>query len=327
MAGDDGKANILFPPLPSSAPQQNGCSIVSDYFVISKFCATLKTMQKQNLQIDIADGVPDEIATHAVAWIEDIINWLLSQPVPADLSGLQPRFSEIKYVVHRHARNYGLRNKSTGKGWINLGTESDLKFEQRGDFPSFIELVTTPELAFRGNAAYIISQLLTPIGYYKEGFDWERCLSYQLKYLDHLGQSNRTALSLVDQYEKQLAAKQEEHRMKLYWQQYADKRALRQKRQREAWAIHTPAWYTARWPDQPQSDHEAEKSSKQQPQQQVVKHEAPKTVPAPPAERREPVPNCKTEEDERWLKQYRAMYDAAMAAGQPESTCDEGVVG
>ena len=316
MAGDDGKASLLLPPLPSSAPQQEDRFILPNNFGASNLCATLATMSKEKLQIEIDDGVPDEVATHAAAWIEDIVNWLLSKPVPADLSGSQPRYSEIRYTVREHPRTIGLRNKNDGKGWLDLGVGSDLKFEQRGDFPSFIVLPTTTELACRGNWAYVISQCNSAIGYFADGFNWQRCLAYQLEYLDHLGQSNRTALSLVDQYHQQLAAKQEEQRMKLYWQQYPDKRALRLKRQRESRAIHTPAWYAARWPDQPQSDHEAEKSSKQQ--RKTVKHEAPKTVPAPPAEPREPVPNCKSEEDERWLQQYRAMYDAAMAVGKAQ---------
>jgi hypothetical protein len=274
-------------------------------------------MQKQQLDIAIDDGVPDEVATHAVAWVEDIVNWLLSQPRPADISGSQPRYSEIRYTVREHARTIGLRNQNDGKGWLDLGVSSDLKFEQRGDFPSFIVLPTTTELGCRGNWAYAISQCNSAIGYFSDGFDWETCLAYQLKYLDHLGQSNRTTLSLLDQYHQQLAAKQEEQRLKKYWQQYPDSRAARLKRQREARAIHTPSWYAARWPDHPQSDHEAEKSTKQQ--QQVVKHKAPEFVPAPPAEPREPMPNCKTEEDEQWLRKYSAMYEASLKA----SSCEE----
>ena len=196
---------------------------------------------------------------------------------------MQPRFSEIEYRVHPFARNYGLRSKTTGAGWLNLGTESDLKFEQRGDFPSFIELVTTPELAFRGNAAYLISQLLTPIGYYKDGFDWERCLDYQLRYIDHMGQSNRDALNLVDEYEKQLAAKQAEEKHKWYLRQFPEKRALRLARQAEQRRIKPVGWYDEKYPP-------------------PCKDPAPKFAPAPPPEPiQRPTPTL-SENDQRALE-------------------------
>lgn len=268
----------------------------------------------ENLDITIDPGVPAEVATNAVKWITDICTWLLSQPQPAGLEGTQPRFSEVKYTVRQHARTFGLRNRDSGAGWLDLGVSEDLKIEIRGDFPSFTVIPTDYETACRANWCYVVAQLLYPQGYFRESFRWEECLGYQLAYLDHMAEGNRAVRSLLDEYEQQQQELAEAERLKKYWAQYPEKRKLSLARQAETRRIKVPSWWYDRYPEQRPDDYEPAECGRRQPV--YCQHESP--TPLPPAAPREPVPNCKTEQDEKWLTQYNAMYAAAMAVGKAQ---------
>ena len=48
---------------------------------------------KETLNITIDESCPDEIKVNAIAWVEDVCTWLLSNPRTTD--AIQPRFSEM----------------------------------------------------------------------------------------------------------------------------------------------------------------------------------------------------------------------------------------
>ena len=277
-------------------------------------------MAENKLNIAVDDDVPAEVAANAADWITSIVEWLLAQPQPAGLDGIQPRFSEIKYRVHPHPRNFGLRSKDDGAGWLNLGVSDDLKIEVRGDFPSFTVIPTATVIACQGNWSYVISQLLYPNGYYKDSFNWQECLGYQLRYLDDLAKNNRDVRSLLDSFEQQQQELAEVERMKKYRQQFTDSRLARQKRQREAWAIRTPQWYWSAHEDAIVSQHESEETKPNQkhapaasPQKpHYCEHQSPPPLPPQPP-KQHPTPQL-SPEDARALEtierqqQYMASY-------------------
>ena len=268
-------------------------------------------MAENKLNITIDDDVPAEVAANAVEWITSIVEWLLAQPQPAGLDGIQPRFSEIKYRVHPHPRNFGLRSKDDGAGWLNLGVSDDLKIEVRGDFPSFTVIPTATVIACQGNWSYVISQLLYPNGYYKDSFNWQECLAYQLRYLDDLAKSNRDVRSLLDEFEQQQQELAEVERVKKYKAQYSDSRRKRLARQKAAWAIKVPSWWYDKYPEQKPDDYEPEKCDRRQP---VYGEPPAPQPPLPPQQpKQHPTPQL-SPEDARALEiierqqQYMASY-------------------
>ena len=267
-------------------------------------------MAENKLNITIDDDVPQEVAAHAAQWITDICTWLLAQPQPAGLDGIQPRFSEIKYRVHPHPRNFGLRSKDSGSGWLDLGVSDDLKIEVRGDYPSFTVIPTATVIACQGNWAYVISQLLFPTGYFKDGFEWQECLAYQLRYLDDLARNNRDVRSLLDEYEQQQQELAEAERMKKYWAQYPEKRKLRQARQAESRRIKPVKWYDDKYGTNQTVANESDNVARVKPH--YCEHQSPPPLPPQPP-KQHPTPVL-SPEDARALEiierqqQYMASY-------------------
>jgi hypothetical protein len=210
-------------------------------------------MSKQELNITIDPECPDEIKANGIAWVEDACNWLLSQARTPDAT--QPRFSEVKITIKPCGFSRGLRDVRDGRGSLALDTGTDLKFNI---LPSIIVIPTTQEIAFRGNAVYLLSQLFRPDGYYEDSYRWEEHLHYQLKFLDRLAASNKAARGLLDQYEEAEAARQEEERLAAYYLQYPTKRKQRLQTQARQRAIVTPAWWFAKYPDAKPDENEAE---------------------------------------------------------------------
>ena len=141
----------------------------------------------------------------------------------------------------------------------------DLKIEVRGDYPSFTVIPTATVIACQGNWAYVISQLLYGVGYYKEGFEWQECLAYQLRYLDDLAKNNRDVRSLLDEFEQQQQELAEAERMRKYKAQFSEKTKLRQAHQAEAWRIKVPSWWYDKYPEQRPDDYVPAKSDRRQP--------------------------------------------------------------
>ena len=268
-------------------------------------------MAENKLNITIDDDVPAEVAAQAAQWITDICTWLLAQPQPTGLDGIHPRFSEIKYRVHPHPRNFGLRSKDSGDGWLDLGVSDDLKIEVRGDFPSFTVIPTATVIACQGNWSYVISQLLYPNGYFKDSFNWQECLAYQLRYLDDLAKSNRDVRSLLDEFEQQQQELAEAERMKKYRAQYPEKRRLRLDRQAEARRLKVPSWWYDRYPEERPDDYVPAKSDRRQPVYGEPPAPQPPLPPQPP--KQHPTPQL-SPEDARALEiierqqQYMASY-------------------
>ncbi len=214
------------------------------------------------LNIKIKENVSANVAANAEAWIEDICNWLLAQPRPADMEHTQPRYTEIDFTVADAGHSRGLRSKDTGAGWAVLSTGTDLKIEDR---PKLLVFPTTEEIACRGNWCFLISQLNRPEGYYKDSFRWQEHTNFQLRYLDRLAASNRSIGSLLEEYKNQKAEAEAAEREAAYRRQYPEKRKLRQARQAEAWRIKVPSWWYDRYPEERPDDYVPAKSDRRQP--------------------------------------------------------------
>jgi len=236
-------------------------------------------MKKQELNITIDPECPDEIKANGIAWVEDACNWLLSQPRTTD--AIQPRFSEVAFTIKPCGFSRGVRDVRDGRGTVTVDTGTDLKIEAP---PKLLAIPTTQEIAFRGNAVFLLSQLFRPDGVYTDSFRQEEHTHYQLKFLDRLAESNRTARSLLDDYEEAEAARKEKERMERYWQQYPDKRALRLARQAESRRIKPVKWYDDRYGTNQTVANESDNVARVKPH--YCEHESPGPLPPqPPAER------------------------------------------
>ena len=201
----------------------------------------------EQLNITIDDECPDEIKANGIAWVEDACNWLLSQPRTPDAT--QPRFSEIKITIKPCGFSRGLRDVRDGRGSVAIDTGTDLKFNI---LPSIIVIPTTQEIAFRGNAVYLLSQLFRPDGYSQDSFRWQEHLHYQLKFLDRLAESSKAARGAVDDFEQIQADKAEQEKAEQYKQQLEEKRYLQARKRAYDTALRVPSWYVDIHKDSPQ---------------------------------------------------------------------------
>ncbi len=246
-------------------------------------------MKKQELNITIDPQCPDEIKANGIAWVEDACNWLLSQPRTTD--AIQPRFSEVAITIKPCGFGRGVRDVRDGRGSLALDTGTDLKIDTGG---KIVVIPTAQEIAFRGNAVFLLSQLFRPDGYYEDSFRQEEHTHYQLKFLDRLAESNRTARSLLDDYEEAEAARKEEERLAVYNAQFSTKYKQTQLARKLAREIHTPSWWWKKYPDAIVSQHESEATKPNQkptpatssPKPHYCEHESPGPLPPqPPVER------------------------------------------
>ena len=202
---------------------------------------------KEKLNITIDDECPDEIKANGIEWVEDVCTWLLSNPRTTD--AIQPRFSEIKFTIKPCGFSRGIRNVHDGHGSVAINTGTDLKIDTGG---KIVVIPTTQEIAFRANTCYLLSQLFRPDGYGKDSFRTEEHTHYQLMFLDRLAESNRTARSVVDDFEQIQADKIEQEKEEAYKRQLAEKRYLLARAHRYSTARRIPQWYLDRYPDAPQ---------------------------------------------------------------------------
>lgn len=202
---------------------------------------------KERLNITIDDECPDEIKANGIEWVEDVCTWLLSNPRTTD--AIQPRFSEIKFTIKPCGFSRGIRNVRDGHGSIAINTGTDLKIDTGG---KIVVIPTTQEIAFRANTCYLLSQLFRPDGYSKDSFRTEEHTHYQLMFLDRLAESNRTARSVVDDFEQIQADRLEQEKEEAYKQQLEEKRYLAARKHAYDTAMRVPSWYVDLHKDAPQ---------------------------------------------------------------------------
>ena len=187
------------------------------------------------LQIEIDPAVPSDIAALVPVWLEDVMAWLLNQPRPAGLDGQQPRFSELKYSIAMGSPNRGLSSRITGDGWVTLGVSNNLVLDT---LPVPLVFSADTETATKTRWVFLLSQCFRPESYTdKENFRHEEHLYFQMKFLEEF------APSLAKEAQAQIDAMAAEEKQKAYKAQFAQKRKLKQERQREAWKLRTPEWY------------------------------------------------------------------------------------
>ena len=297
-------------------------------------------MKKQELNITIDPQCPDEIKANGIAWVEDACNWLLSQPRTTD--AIQPRFSEVAITIKPCGFGRGVRDVRDGRGSLALDTGTDLKIDTGG---KIVVIPTAQEIAFRGNAVFLLSQLFRPEGYYEDSFRQEEHTHYQLKFLDRLAESNRTARSVVDDFEQIQADKIEQEKEEAYKQQLAEKRYLTARKHAYDTARRCPEWYYLKYKDSPQcqgdflitrggyvvAKHEGgvaedlQQSGQAAPQpnlavKQIQGEQPPLPMPqAPPP--MEPMATIATDDEEAEIASWQSLYDAAL--GKPTASKEQ----
>lgn len=199
-------------------------------------------MVEINLKFD--DSLPPEHHDMAERSLRTAIAFLDDQPRPMELPAIEyftPDWSRMQFTVGVDAVPHGLFNRETMSGWCVLTVRLN------GDMLLMTDPLTTI-LNVDLELATTVAMVSILDGYYYDGIHFDRQLHRQLQYLDSVAASNKTARSLLDDFEQAQEDQAEKERMERYWRQYPEKRKLRQARQAEAWRIKDVPWYDNKYP-------------------------------------------------------------------------------